>query len=32
MGKKAVDILIKQIKGANDIEQLVFDAEIKHFN
>lgn len=30
MGKKAVDILIEQINGANDIKQYVLDAEIKH--
>lgn len=32
MGVKAVDFLIEQINGANDIKQCVFDAEIKHFN
>lgn len=30
MGKKAVDILMEQINGANDIKQYVLDAEIKH--
>ena len=32
MGKKAVDVLIEQIKGKKDIKQCIFDAEIKHFN
>ncbi|WP_080903120.1 LacI family DNA-binding transcriptional regulator [Parabacteroides sp. Marseille-P3160] len=32
MGEKAVDILMEQINGANDITQYVFDAEIKHFS
>lgn len=30
MGEQAVEILIEQINGNDDIKQFVFDAEIKH--
>jgi LacI family transcriptional regulator len=30
MGEQAVEILMEQINGNNEIKQLVFDTEIKH--
>lgn len=32
MGEKAVDILVEQIKGSDDVKQYVFDTELMYIN